>query len=253
MADIFISYKREDYSLAQSVAEKLIATGWTVWWDRNIPVGKAYDKVIEEEMAAAKCIITLWTKDSVNSLNVKEEAQEGLRRNILIPVSVGGVHPPYGFKMIQTLAWKDEGVADEASLEKLIEQIPRLVEPGEVIHQNDPDDDDPIIPEPEPEIKETKEDKPTKEKITGTLKFTRENRYSGMLITMSIYVDDSMVGKVGNDQSLDFALPAGQHYLQVKGGLAFSTGKELFIVKPGETQHWMAEFTLWNTIKLKRV
>jgi LEA14-like dessication related protein len=115
------------------------------------------------------------------------------------------------------------------------------------------DDDDPVIPEPVPIVKDLKEDEPVKEKITGTLKFTRENRYAGMLISMSVYIDDIMVGKVGNDQSVNFSLPAGQHYLQVKGGLAFSTSRELFVVKQGETEHWISEFTLWNGIKLKHV
>ena len=100
MADIFISYKREDFLLAKALAEKLIELGWSVWWDRNIPVGKAYDQVIEEELAKSNCIIVLWSPRSVTSLNVKEEALEGLRRNILIPIAIGNVSPPYGFKMI---------------------------------------------------------------------------------------------------------------------------------------------------------
>ncbi len=61
MADIFISYKREDFLLAKDLAEKLIELGWSVWWDRNIPVGKAYDQVIEEELAKSNCIIVLWS------------------------------------------------------------------------------------------------------------------------------------------------------------------------------------------------
>lgn len=250
MADIFISYKREDYPLAKSVAEKLIACGWTVWWDRNIPVGKAYDKVIEEEMAAAKCIITLWTKDSVNSMNVKEEAQEGLRRNILIPISVGDVSPPYGFKMIQTLAWNTT-TPDDDLLDELVAQIPRLVEPGEWKEDEEEQDDNDnnqrgrVSPEPM--------DNPGKDTATGTLQFTRVSRLAAMFIAMTIYIDDVMVGKVANDETTKFPLPAGPHSLQVKGGMAFSTGKEQIQVKPGETQQWNAEFTMWNTIKLKRV
>jgi len=43
MADIFISYASEDRQRAGALAETLGARGWSVWWDREIPLGQSFD------------------------------------------------------------------------------------------------------------------------------------------------------------------------------------------------------------------
>jgi TIR domain len=72
MADIFISYAREDQSRAKALAEILTKRGWTIWWDRNIPTGKRFHKVIETELAQAKCVMVLWSAASVESDFVRD-------------------------------------------------------------------------------------------------------------------------------------------------------------------------------------
>ena len=61
MKDVFISYASENLDTAQRVAEGLEAAGISVWWDRNIQVGTEWDKSIENALAAAKCVVVLWT------------------------------------------------------------------------------------------------------------------------------------------------------------------------------------------------
>lgn len=86
MSDIFISYASEDRERVKSMAHALERKGWSVWWDRRIPTGRSFDEVIEEALDAAKAVVVVWTKASVNSTWVKNEARKGMRRGVLFPV-----------------------------------------------------------------------------------------------------------------------------------------------------------------------
>src|SRR5438309_8056582 len=86
MNEIFISYATEDRERAQLLAAVLSERGWDIWWDREIPLGKSFDEVIEKALAQARCVIVLWSAVSVTSEWVRNEASEGKRRGILLPV-----------------------------------------------------------------------------------------------------------------------------------------------------------------------
>jgi hypothetical protein len=104
MAEIFISYARVDRERAQALAGALDREGWSIWWDRDIPPGRTFDDVIEEALTAAKCVIVLWSSESVRSEWVKAEASDAARRRILVPVVVDNVMPPLEFRRIQSAA-----------------------------------------------------------------------------------------------------------------------------------------------------
>ena len=111
MADIFISYSSEDRDRVIPIVNGLQKQGWSVWYDRTIPPGKTFDQVIEEAITAAKCIIVLWSKNSIKSEWVKEEATRGKRRQTLVPALIDPVEPPLGFGLIQAADltnWKGE-------------------------------------------------------------------------------------------------------------------------------------------------
>jgi hypothetical protein len=109
--DVFISYAREDKPSAVLMAQALEREGISVWWDRNISIGKSYDQVIEEALNSAKCIVVLWSRQSVVSDWVKDEAEEGNRRGVLVPASIEDVKVPLGFRRLQTVnlvGWKGD-------------------------------------------------------------------------------------------------------------------------------------------------
>lgn len=121
MADIFISYAREDRPKAQRLAEIFEARGLSVWWDARIQAGEVWDEVIERELDAARCVVVLWSATSVQKYWVRVEASEGLKRQILVPAVIESINPPLAFRLIQ---WQDlsdwSGETSHSSLSKLV-------------------------------------------------------------------------------------------------------------------------------------
>ena len=65
MADIFISYAREDREWVEKLAATLQAEGFSVWWDWDLLVGKRYRETIETELQTCKATIVVWSEQSV--------------------------------------------------------------------------------------------------------------------------------------------------------------------------------------------
>lgn len=80
--------------------------------DREIPpLGKSYERAIEEALNSAKCIVVLWSRYSVVSAWVKDEAGEGNERGVLVPASIEDVKLPFGFRGLQTanlVGWRGD-------------------------------------------------------------------------------------------------------------------------------------------------
>ncbi|NJD54212.1 MAG: TIR domain-containing protein [Candidatus Methanoperedens sp.] len=129
MSDIFLSYKSEERTKARIIAEALERHGYSVWWDRIIPIGQNYDDVIEEELDASKCLVVLWSKESVKSKWVKTEAGEGDRRGILVPILIEEVTPPLAFRRIEAAKLMDwDGTSDDhEEFNLLLDSIARIL------------------------------------------------------------------------------------------------------------------------------
>jgi len=100
MADIFISYAAEDRPSIEPLARSLASQGWTVFWDVKLPAGQTYRDVLSKELTECKCVVVAWSKHSVNSRWVIDEAERGLELERLVPITIDGSVPPLGFGQI---------------------------------------------------------------------------------------------------------------------------------------------------------
>jgi TPR repeat protein len=144
MADIFLSYKRTDRDRVAPIVALLEERGWSVWWDTRIDAGEQWDEVIEREVAAARCVVAIWSAESVNSRWVRTEASEGLERGILVPVLVDATRPPQEFKRVQSIdltGWSGD-IAERAA-KTLVGAVERVLG-----HASATADESPIEPEP---------------------------------------------------------------------------------------------------------
>ena len=133
MSDIFLSYASEDRERVGPLAEALIQEGWSVFWDRVIPVGKTWHEMLEEELSAARSLLIVWSENSIKSKWVREEADEGLRMELpLFPILLDEVLPPLGFRGIQAAdfsAW--DGSLSSQVFKNLVQGIKgSLGQPG---------------------------------------------------------------------------------------------------------------------------
>ena len=102
MADVFVSYTASDRDRVAQLVEALQAAGLSVWWDRGIDVGSTFDREIERELDAARCVVVVWSNASVDSEWVRNEAFEAQSRNALFPILISDVKPPLAFRRAQT-------------------------------------------------------------------------------------------------------------------------------------------------------
>ncbi len=103
MIDVFVSYASQDRERVRKVVGAIEAMGCSVWWDREIGAGSAFDREIEKAIDDAHCIVVVWSANSVESEWVRTEANEGLEKGNLVPVAIESVKPPLAFRRIQTI------------------------------------------------------------------------------------------------------------------------------------------------------
>jgi formylglycine-generating enzyme required for sulfatase activity len=136
MNDIFISYKREEHPEARKLADALEKEGWNVWWDPKLRAGEHFDDIIEKALKDSKCVVVMWSKLSVNSRYVKDEATYALNRNKLVPVKIEEAELPFRFEGLHTpllIGW--DGSREFPDFRRLVDDISVIVKPSEVARQ----------------------------------------------------------------------------------------------------------------------
>jgi len=100
--DVFISYSREDRPKVEKIAQALTQRGLRVWWDPEIKTGAGFRQEIADALGSTRSVIVMWSRYSVASRFVADEADEGAARDILFPALIDNVDIPLGFRQIQT-------------------------------------------------------------------------------------------------------------------------------------------------------
>lgn len=131
MADVFLSYKREDAAKVGKLAAALRRSGLEVWWDRDILPGASWEATIEKALGEARSVIVCWSPDAVASDNVKSEARVARDSGRLIQVFLKPCTPPLFFgehQGVDLTSWR--GGADDPGIATLAETA-RKVAAGE--------------------------------------------------------------------------------------------------------------------------
>ena len=124
MAKVFLSYSREDAPAAKQLAECIGRAGHKVWWDRDIEGGSRFTAEIDRELKVADAVVVIWTKSSIESPWVQDEAAEGRDSGRLVPIILGTEKPPLGFRQFQSIDFGDwNGEGDPQALDALIRAI----------------------------------------------------------------------------------------------------------------------------------
>ena len=109
MADIFVSYSRQDKAQVAPLVASLEAEGWSVWWDPEITPGEEFDALISRELEGARSLVVVWSPNSVDSRWVRGEARDAADRGVLVPVRFGGAKLPIDFRAVHTTDLDDWG------------------------------------------------------------------------------------------------------------------------------------------------
>jgi TolB-like protein len=100
---VFFSYSRADEARALPIIRQIEAAGFAVWWDGLISGGERFSKTTEAALDKARAVVVLWSKSSVESHWVHDEATRGRDRRALVPLSLDGTPPPLGFGQFQAI------------------------------------------------------------------------------------------------------------------------------------------------------
>ena len=111
MADVFISYSRENAPSVRRLAEAVTREGYSVWWDDALPPHLSYGDVITGEIGAAKAAIVVWSETAIASEWVRAEADLARNQKKLVQTSIDGRMPPMPFNQLHFVSigdWRGE-------------------------------------------------------------------------------------------------------------------------------------------------
>jgi TIR domain len=127
MADVFISYSRDDRAVVRPLAEAVTRAGYSLWWDEELPPHLSYADVIAEQIGKAKAAIVVWSGSAAASQWVRAEADLARNQKKLVQTSIDGRMPPMPFDQLHFVMIGDwRGEEDHPGWRKVKESLAAL-------------------------------------------------------------------------------------------------------------------------------
>src|SRR5690242_7506443 len=88
VADVFLSYARNDIWRAKQIADGLRSEGLDVFFDAGLRIGEEWDDGLEERLEEMPSVAVLWSEKSRKSHWVRSETRRGIRLRKLAPARI---------------------------------------------------------------------------------------------------------------------------------------------------------------------
>ncbi|MFN3721282.1 MAG: toll/interleukin-1 receptor domain-containing protein [Rhizobium rhizophilum] len=121
---VFVSYSNKDRQVTANLRSILMMAGIPIWWDQDLGLGDQWRSKISDSLDSATAVLTLWTKNSAQSLAVREEAARAQVSRKLVQVRLDDAEIPYGFSETQYADLRSwDGSADHPEILKLAQAL----------------------------------------------------------------------------------------------------------------------------------
>jgi TIR domain len=91
VADVFISYAREDSQAARQLAYAFEREDWSCWWDPQIALGDDFRPVVAGEIDAAAAVVVVWSPAARTSSWVRWEVERAQAAGKLVELDLVAV------------------------------------------------------------------------------------------------------------------------------------------------------------------
>ncbi|MBL8547140.1 MAG: toll/interleukin-1 receptor domain-containing protein [Hyphomonadaceae bacterium] len=132
MADVFISYKREDRGAIEQLTRALRGLKLDVWFDASLSAGETFSEEINREARAAKSIVVCWSPAARESRWVLAEALIGFEGDKLAATLVNAPEPfvapaPFNIVHVEDIrAWLAKPDNADQAWRSLVRRIGKL-------------------------------------------------------------------------------------------------------------------------------
>lgn len=135
---VFFSYSRVDQAEALPIIKAIEAAGYSVWWDGMLEGGTEFLSQTETALENAEAVVVLWSRKSIGSHWVRDEATSGRERTRLIPLTLDGTMPPLGFRQLQLIdmrKWYQRPAVQDELMRGLAKLHDQDFEPVDIGHR----------------------------------------------------------------------------------------------------------------------